>query len=193
MMRAQYYRINLNKASNRLDQFQQSRKIRKFIALAVFFVVMLAGIGVLVYKGTQAQKVIADRKAELASIQDKINQLETSSDFLSPEDIYTLANVTKSRLIWSEKLAMLGNALPRDVAITQLGYDESLKAFLIKGISKVKADMKDLDLVVSIIDLIKAQQEFSKDFSEIKFQSSQRVKRGEQEIVKFEIACLLKS
>jgi len=64
---------------------------------------------------------------------------------------------------------------------------------MIKGVSKVKLDMKDLDLVVSIIDLMKAQPQFASDFSEIKFQSSQRIRHDDQEIVKFEIACLLKA
>ncbi len=192
-MRAKYYKINLNKASNRLDQFENTQKRRKWISLAFFFLIVLAGIGFMVYKSYQIHKIIVAQKTELQSIQDKIAQLEASSDNLTPEDIFTLANVTRGRLTWSEKLAVLGDILPRDIAITDLNYDENIKAFTIKGVSKVKADIKDLDLVVSIIDLLKADSNFSNDFSEIKFQSSQRVKHGEQEIVKFEIACLLKS
>jgi len=192
-MKAQYFKINLNKASNRLDQFESTRKKRKVVSVVVFFIFIFAAMGFAVYKTTQLQTLIDSRKAELQSIQEKIDQLEASSDYLSPEDIFTLANVARGRLTWSRKLSILGNILPKDVAITELTYDETMKAFVIKGISKVKAEMKDLDLVVSIIDIIKAEENFSTDFSEIKFQSSQRVKRGEQEIVKFEIACLLRS
>ena len=192
-MKAQYFKINLNKASNRLDQFESTRKRRKIVSVVVFFVFIFAAMGFAVYKTMQLQTLIDSRKAELRSIQEKIDQLEASSDYLSPEDIFTLSNVARGRLTWSQKLSILGNILPKDVAITELSYDESLKAFVIKGVSKIKADMKDLDLVVSIIDVIKAEERFSSDFSEIKFQSSQRVKRGEQEIVRFEIACLLKS
>lgn len=192
-MKAQYFKINLNKASNRLDQFESTRKKRKVVSVVVFFVFIFAAMGFAVYKTMQLQTLIDSKKAELQSTQEKIVQLEASSDYLSPEDIFTLANVARGRLTWSQKLSILGNILPKDVAITELTYDETMKAFVIKGISKVKADMKDLDLVVSIIDIIKAEENFSTDFSEIKFQSSQRVKRGEQEIVKFEIACLLKS
>jgi hypothetical protein len=192
-MKARYYKINLNKASNRLDQFESGRKRRKYISLAVFFVLILGGIGFAGYKTLQVQKVIDGQEAELRSIETKIEQLEVSSDYLSPEDIFTLANVTKSRLTWSEKLALLGSILPKDVAITELSYDDDIMAFVIKGVSKVRADMKDLDLVVSIIDILKAKTEFSSDFAEIKFQSSQRIKHEEQEIVRFEIACVLKS
>jgi len=192
-MKAQYYRINLNKASNRLDQFESGRKKRKIASLAFYFLVVLAGIGFAGYKALQVQELIRTQEAELAAIESKIEQLEVSSDYLSPEDIFTLANVAQERLTWSEKIALLGDILPRDVAIPELSYDDNVKAFVIKGISKVKADLKDLDLVVSIIDILVANAEFSSDFDEIKFQSSQRVKHSEQEIVKFEIACVLKS
>ncbi len=192
-MRAQSYKINLNKASNRLDQFESTRKKRKYISLGLFFLLVLAGTGYIVYRANLVQKSIAAQKDELQQIQSKIDQLEASTEFLSPEDIFTLANVARARMTWSEKLAVLADILPKDVAITELSYDSGLKAFMIKGVSRVRSDMKDLDLVVSIIDVLKAQPEFTHDFSEIKFQSSQRVKHNEQEIVKFEIACLLKA
>ncbi len=192
-MRAQSYKINLNKASNRLDQFESTRKRRKYISLGLFFLLVLAGTGYIVYRANLVQKSIAAQKDELQQIQGKIDQLEASTEFLSPEDIFTLANVARARMTWSEKLAVLADILPKDVAITELSYDSGLKAFMIKGVSRVRSDMKDLDLVVSIIDVLKAQPEFTNDFSEIKFQSSQRVKHNDQEIVKFEIACLLKA
>ena len=192
-MRAQSYKINLNKASNRLDQFEGVQKRRKVVSLSFFFLLVLTGIGFMVYKSYQVHKVIEQQKAELQAIQSKIDQLEASSDFLSPEDIFTLSHVTRGRMTWSEKMAILGDILPKDIAITNLTLDDSQKLFLIKGVSKVKSDIKDLDLVVAIIDVLKSQPDFSSDFSEIKFQSSQRIKHGDQEIVKFEIACLLKS
>lgn len=192
-MRAQSYKINLNKASNRLDQFEGVQKRRKVISLSFFFLLVLIGIGFMVYKSYQVHNIIKQQKAELLAIQSKIDQLEASSDYLSPEDIYTLSHVTRERMTWSDKMAILGDILPQDIAITNLTLDDSQKLFLIKGISKVKSDIKDLDLVVAIIDILKSQPDFSSDFSEIKFQSSQRIKHNDQEIVKFEIACLLKS
>lgn len=190
-MKAKYYSINLNKASNRFDQFEQAQRRRRALTLGLFFVAVACAIGVVAYKAYLTQKSIDGYRAELQSIEDRIAQLEASSDYLSPEDLFTLSNVTRTRMIWSEKLQILGNVLPQDVALTELSYDRDLNAFVIKGISKVKAGMKDLDLVVAIINLVKAQQDFDRDFREIKFQSSKRVKVSEQEMVKFEIACLL--
>jgi cell division protein FtsB len=192
-MKARYYSINLNKASNQLDQFEQAQKRRKVLSLSFLFVVILAAMGVLGYKTFQIQETIEEYRSEYRSIEEKITQLEASSDYLSPEDVFALASITRERLTWSEKISVLGNILPKDVAITELIYDGTRNAFLIKGISKVRPGQKDLDLVVAIINLVKAQEDFSSDFSEIKFQSSQRVKYRDQEIVKFEIACLIKS
>lgn len=192
-MKAKYYSINLNKASNRFDQFEQAQKRRRAATFGVFLAIIALAIGVVGYKAYKTQKTIDSYRAELQSIEDRIAKLEASSDYLSPEDLYTLANITRNRMIWSEKLEILGNILPKDVALTELSYDHDMNAFIIKGISKVKAGMKDLDLVVAIINVVKGQEDFSHDFSEIKFQSSRRVKNREQEMVKFEIACLLSS
>jgi|GEM_PF-1157725 len=192
-MKAKYYSINLNKASNRFDQFEQAQKRRRAFTLGVFFALVALAIGVVAYKAYLTRAAIDGYRAELQSIEDRIAQLEASSDYLSPEDLFTLSNITRNRMIWSEKLQVLGNILPQDVALTELSYDRDLNAFIIKGISGVKAGMKDLDLVVAIINVVKAQQDFGRDFSEIKFQSSRRVKIRDQEMVKFEIACLLAS
>jgi len=192
-MKAKYYSINLNKASNRFDQFEQAQRRRRAVTLGFFLGVLAVAIGILGYKSYLTGATIANYQAELRSIEDRIAQLESSSDYLSPEDLYTLANITRNRMVWSEKLEVLGDVLPQDMALTELTYDSSMNAFIIKGISKVKPGMKDLDLVVAIINLVKAQEDFSRDFSEIKFQSSRRVKQGDQEMVRFEIACLLSS
>ena len=192
-MKAKYYRINLNKSSNRLDQFEQQKRRRRILTIASFFILLLAAVGAIVYKTQQTNKIIESKRAELKDIEDRIAQLTASSDFLSPEDIFLLSQVTQNRMLWSDKIAILGNILPEDVVITQLVLDRGLNAFVIKGVSKVKAGMQDLDLVMSIIDILKSQPDFTPNFSEIKFQMSQRIKHQEQEMVKFEIACLLKA
>lgn len=185
------YKINLNKASNRLDQFEQKRKAKKVLALGFYFVVIAVIAGFAIFKTMQTQAVIDDYTAELEGIEKEISELKASNDYLSPEDIFALAEMATKRLTWTEKLNVLGQILPDDVAITELSYNNSVGALSIKGISKVKYGMKDLDLVVSILDVIKSNEDFSKDFIDIKFSYSTRVKYHGQEIVEFEIACLV--
>ena len=185
------YRLNLNKASNRLDQFENKRKQKKMVALGFYFLVVLAIGGFAVFKTYQTQDVIKGYETELARIDKEIKDLKASSEYLSPEDIFALAEMANGRITWTEKLNVLGRILPDDVAITELSYDETTNTLMIKGVSRVKQDMKDLDLVVSIINLIKSHKDFAKDFSDIKFSSSNRIKHDKQEMVEFEIACIV--
>lgn len=190
-MAQNYYKINLNKISNRLDQFQEKQKRRRVFAIGFYFFVILIITSLAIGKSIHTQRIINDLKAELASIQDEIDRLEASSDYLSPEDIFALAELANTRLTWTEKLDVLGKILPRDVTITGLNYDYQINTLMIKGISKVNPQLKDLDLVVSIINLIKSNVDFYSDFSDIRFYSSNRIKHKGQEIVEFEIACLV--
>ena len=190
-MKADYFKINLNKASNRLDKFEQAQKRRKILTVMAFYLALIIIAGAVGYRSYKTETRIERLRSEVNSIEEKIAKLESSTDYLSPEDIFTLSEVATSRLVWSEKISVLGNILPKDVTITDLNYDDRLNVFLIKGLSKVQPGMKDLDLVVAIINVVKSNEDFSSDFREIKFQSSQRIKHNEQEMVKFEIACLI--
>jgi Tfp pilus assembly protein PilN len=185
------YRINLNKASNRLDQFEQQQKRRKAITLG-FFLFLLVGVTVVaVVFALRTQSRINGYEEELTKIDNDIKQLEASAEYLSPEDIFALSQLADKRLTWTEKLNVLGRIMPKDVAITELYYDYQVKTLRIKGISKIKAHTRDLDLVMSIVNLIKENQDFSKDFVDIRFSSSTKVKRHGQDLIEFEIECLV--
>ena len=185
------YKINLNKASNRLDQFEQKQKQKRVFALGFYFFVILAIAALAVFKSYQTQKIIDGYEAELAEIENEIDRLEASAAYLSPEDIFALAELATTRLTWTEKFNILGAILPKDVTITELSYDYQINTLSVKGISKVNPSTKDLDLVVSIVDLIKGNEKFSSDFLDVKFSSSNRIKHHDQEIIQFEIACIV--
>ena len=185
------YRINLNKASNRLDQFEQQQQRRRVITLSFFLFVLVVVTGVAVFYALQTQGRISSYQQELTKIDEEIKQLEASAQYLSPEDIFALAELADSRLTWTEKLNVLGKIMPQDVAITELYYDYQIRSLRIKGISRVKAQTRDLDLVMSIVNLIKDNKDFNKDFVDIRFSSSTRIKHHGQDMIEFEIECLV--
>lgn len=186
-----YYKINLNKASNRLDQFAQKQQRRVVMAMGTYFLAIVLIGGFVVYKAMQNQRTINSLKDNLAQIDSEIERLQASSEFLSPQDIYTLAELANNRLTWTEKLDVLGRILPKEVTLTGLDYDYQVNSLTIKGITKVSTRMKDLDVINSIIDIIKADPNFSSGFVDIKFGGSDRVKRQNQELISFEIYCLV--
>jgi len=186
-----YYKINLNKASNRLDQFAQKQQRRVIMALGTYFLVTILIAGFVIYKAMQYQRTINSLKDNLTQIDSEIDRLQASSEFLSPQDIYTLAELANNRLTWTEKLDVLGRILPKEVTLTGLEYDYQVNSLTIKGITKVSSRIKDLDVINSIIDIIKSDPNFSSGFADIKFGGSDRVKRQNQELISFEIYCLV--
>lgn len=186
-----YYKINLNKASNRMDQFAQRQQRRVVMAVGAYFLVIVIIAGFVIYKAMQNQRTINSLKGNLAQIDSEIDRLQASSEFLSPQDIYTLAELANNRLTWTEKLDVLGRILPKEVTLTGLDYDYQVNSLTIKGITKVSLRMKDLDVINSIIDIIKSDPNFSSGFVDIKFGGSDRVKRQNQELIAFEIYCLV--
>ncbi|NLI14725.1 MAG: hypothetical protein GX409_00405 [candidate division Zixibacteria bacterium] len=186
-----YYKINLNKASNRMDQFAVKQQRRVVMAIGTYFLVIALIAGFVIYKAVQNQRMIKSLKSTLAQIDSEIERLQASSEFLSPQDIYALAELANNRLTWTEKLDVLGRILPKEVTLTGLDYDYQVNSLTIKGITKVSMRMKDLDVINSIIDIIKADPNFSSGFVDIKFGGSNRVKRQNQELISFEIYCLV--
>ena len=185
------YKINLNKESNRFDRFEQKQKNKRVMAIGFYFLIIMVVAALAIIKSYQTQRVIDGYQAELDYIIEEIKNLKTSAEYLLPEDIFALTELATTRLTWTEKFNVLGKILPKDVAITDLTYDQHISTLSIKGISKVKADTKDLDLVVSIINLIKANENFYSDFVDVRFSSSTRLKYHDQEIIEFEIACIV--
>ncbi len=183
------YKINLNKPSNRLDQFAEKQKQRRMVAVG-FYLGVVALISILaIYKAYQNHKIISAEKAELARIQEEIDRLQASSAYLSPDDIFVLADLANNRMTWTEKLDVLGRILPNDVAITKLDYDNQTNQLIISGLTKVNPRLEDLDLVMAIVDIIKKDPDFSAGFANIMFNGSSRIKHKNQEIIEFEIAC----
>jgi len=112
-MNSVVYKINLNKASNRFDQFEQKQKKKRVVAIGFYFAVIIAALAI--FKSYQTQKIIDGYEAELAGIENEIDRLEASAAYLSPEDIFALAELATTRLTWTEKFNILGTILYRAV------------------------------------------------------------------------------
>ncbi|KPJ50433.1 MAG: hypothetical protein AMJ41_01385 [candidate division Zixibacteria bacterium DG_27] len=187
-MAVDYFRINLNKASNRLDLYQQRRRKRQLLTVGAYVVSILLISAVALYFGYLTRSQMEAKRETITELDRKIAELESSEEYISQEDLFALANLVERRLLWAEKLAHLAEVLPEDIALTEVGFDQ--ERLTIRGISKLRPRQSDLDLVVSILDRIKADPALSEGFAEVKFQLSNRIRYEEQEILDFEIACM---
>lgn len=188
-MVAEHLRINLNKASNRLDLYQQKRKRKQSLGVGAFVVVILLVTAVGFYFAYLTNSQIESKRRTIAKLDREITELESSEGYISQEDVFALAALVENRLLWAKKLAHLAQVLPDDIALTELNFDQ--QRLTIRGISKLRPHQSDLDLVVSILDRIKTDPVLKEGFGAVRFQLSNRVKYEEQQILDFEIACNL--
>ena len=108
---------------------------------------------------------------------------------LSKKDIENLYNVEKNRITWADKFKDLAVITPEDMAITGIVFRN--KKFIINAISLINENEKEFTIVENLIKTLQENETISKDFSEIKFKSSERkITRG-QEILVFVIEAKL--
>tara|TARA_B000000557_G_scaffold98790_1_gene80006 strand:- start:5887 stop:6492 length:606 start_codon:yes stop_codon:yes gene_type:complete len=178
--------INLNKtvSNAELQELQQERK--KWIIFTVITMLMVALAFWFISINSQANFIISERNNVINKlIQDTENLKNEGQINLSKRDINNLIKTEGERIIWSEKLKILSDITPVDMAITGLEF-KNLK-FTIKGISKVHEDEKEFLIVEQFINMLKTNARFSDDFKTIKFKGSERDLSRGQEIFKFTI------
>ena len=185
-MENKFVLINLNKtvSNAELQELQQERK--KWIIFTVITMLMVALAFWFISINSQANFIISERNNVISKlIQDTENLKNEGQINLSKRDINNLIKTEGERIIWSEKLKILSDITPVDMAITGLEF-KNLK-FTIKGISKVHEDEKEFLIVEQFINMLKTNARFSDDFKTIKFKGSERDLSRGQEIFKFTI------
>ncbi len=185
-MENKFVLINLNKtvSNAELQELQQEKK--KWIIFTVITMLMLALAFWFISINSQANFIISERNNVINKlIQDTENLKNEGQINLSKRDINNLIKTEGERIIWSEKLKILSDITPVDMAITGLEF-KNLK-FTIKGISKVHEDEKEFLIVEQFINMLKTNARFSDDFKTIKFKGSERDLSRGQEIFKFTI------
>jgi len=182
--------IDLNKTIShaQLQEMQQDRNRWIIFGFIAFVFVSLAGWFISI--NMQANSIIENRNITIEKLIDDTDRLKMEGQInLSKKDIDNLIKTEGGRIIWSEKLKIISETTPLDMAITGLEF-RNLN-FIIKGISKVHPDEKEFLIVEDFINTLKENERFSKDFKTIKFKGSERdISRG-QEIFKFTIEAQL--
>jgi hypothetical protein len=166
----------------------QSEK-RAFLTTSVFYaVVLLVAVGIVIYLNIQMNRKLENRQALLQSIRDEIKTYEISGDFLSKKDLERMTAISTQRIFWTMKLVALSDITTEDIAITHFSFkNNNLSLF---GITRVDRDHNEFVLIDNFINQLKADEQISKDFTEIKFVKSNRDKEKDVDILRFQIDCI---
>ena len=190
-MENNYILINLNQTVSRFqleeEKIEKNRWIvfcviiSSFIALCIWFITINYSIN----------SLIKEREAVITKINNDIDVLKEKGQVeLSKMDIESLYELDKNRTFWADKLLLLSEITPINMAITELEYDK--RKFVIGAVTRLDGE-KEFDIIRGFIDLLKENKTFSKDFTSIQFLKSERIRSGGKESMIFKVKAKIKS
>ncbi len=185
MLDKNYIIINLNKAES--AETRQARLKERFRWGTFFILVaMLVGVNGMVWSISLGyDDIIRKKETEISRLKDEIDKLQSEGKNLSKEDILSFADLEQERFLWAQNLEKMGSLTPNDIAITGLRYKR--QKLVIKGIALTFEDRKDFEIIDEYVQTLRNNNEFSKNFSKIKYVGHSKVNVRGQEIVRFEI------
>ncbi len=181
------FSINLNKSEGLAEREARWRKRRELITIVVF-VIIFSILSLYTLRNHQALgDIVNAKKRQITEIERRLEELQRTGKNISKSDVLTLARMEKERFLWANKLKILADILPEDVALTLLEFNN--RQLRIKAISKIMADEREFDKVAEFMDMLKSTPFFYREFNNIRFSESHRIRIENQEILSITITC----
>ena len=135
--------------------------------------------------------IISNRQVTINNIKKDTDALRKGGKInLSKTDVKTLNKFEKDRLFWAPKLIALSEITPDDMAITEVEFEN--KKLRISALSSLSKGEKEYSVVEDFMNRIDENDEFNKDFKDIKFDELEKAVVRNQEILSFRIEGKLK-
>ena len=182
--------INLNQSYSSSEIKLKKDENTRWVYFSLILVALLGNLFWYIHINMNINQLIEQREDTIAQLGEDTEKLKQKGRInLSKKDIENLYNVEKYRITWADKFTEFANITPEDMAITGIVFRNN--KFTINGISLINENEKEFAIVENLINTLQSSEIISKDFSNIKFKSSQRkITRG-QEILVFVIEAKL--
>ena len=186
MIQQFYFKINLNKFGEMKLQKEKEKKnfIQALLIFGIGTIILFAGV--LYLDSVLADKVL-NRQDFLRDIEKQIASYQKSTDFLSSNDLDLLAKTFNDRIFWAKKLVALSQEIDNKMAITQFSYKNGILSLY--GVTSIDKNQREFDLIDQFITKLKANEEISSDFPDIKYARASRDKVKDTDILRFQIDC----
>ena len=191
-MENKFISIDLNQTVNRFQLEEIKLERTRWIIFSIISTI-LVGLSVWFFiLNSSSNSLISSRGVIINEINTEINELKKEGQInLAKKNIESLYKLEHERIFWVNKLQTLADITPINMAITELEFNK--KKFSISAVTRLGDDSKEFDVIEYFIELLKKNEYFSKDFTSIKFSSSERINSRGAEIFTFKVDCLLKS
>ena len=183
--------INLNQTVSRFQLEEEKAEKNRWIVFGVIVSLFLILILWFATINFSINNLISDRRVTIENLENEIESLKKEGQVeLSKADIESLHKLDNERIFWANKLLILSEITPVEMAITEIEYDK--RKLIIAAITRLNEE-KEFEIVKSFIELLKSNEEFSKDFSSIQFLKSERTRVRGQENMIFKVEAKVKS
>ena len=182
--------INLNQSYSSSEIKLKKDENTRWVYFSLILLALLGNLFWFIYINMNINQLIEQREDTISQLGVDTEKLKQKGRInLSKKDIENLYNVEKNRVTWADKFTEFANITPEDMAITGIVFRNN--KFTINAISLINENEKEFAIVENLINTLQSSEIISKDFSNIKFKSSQRkITRG-QEILVFVIEAKL--
>ena len=182
--------INLNQSYSSSEIKLKKDENTRWVYFSLILVALLGNLFWFIHINMNINQLIEQREDTIVQLGVDTEKLKQKGRInLSKRDIENLYNVEKYRITWADKFTEFANITPEDMAITGIVFRNN--KFTINAISLINENEKEFAIVENLINTLQSSEIISKDFSNIKFKSSQRkITRG-QEILVFVIEAKL--
>ena len=182
--------INLNQSYSSSEIKLKKDENTRWVYFSLILVALLGNLFWFIHIDMNINQLIEQREDTIAQLDVDTEKLKQKGRInLSKRDIENLYNVEHNRVTWADKFTEFANTTPEDMAITGIVFRNN--KFTINAISLINENEKEFAIVENLINTLQSSEIISKDFSNIKFKSSQRkITRG-QEILVFVIEAKL--
>ena len=182
--------INLNQSYSSSEIKLKKDENTRWVYFSLILVALLGNLFWFIHINMNINQLIEQREDTIAQLGVDTEKLKQKGRInLSKKDIENLYNVEKNRVTWADKFTEFANITPEDMAITGIVFRNN--KFTINAISLINENEKEFAIVENLINTLQSSEIISKDFSNIKFKSSEiKITRG-QEILVFVIEAKL--
>jgi len=177
--------INLNQTINKAVLAEMKKEQSRWIMSGSIFLLLVISFGFLMSLNGSLATLVEKREERIDKIISDTKALKKEGIDLSKNDIESYYDLENNRIFWSDKLQKLSVITPEYMAITEINYNNG--RMVISAVSQINPDEKDFKVIDRFVNLLKDNEEFNRDFVEIKFQNSERIVSRNMEVLSFQV------
>ena len=189
-MKKTFIRINLNQMVSRFQLEEMVLDKQQWNITYAMIALFVVSILFLNYNNIKFNNIIDERNQNIEDLETNIRKLQKDISInLSKKDIESLFKFESKRQYWTPKLESLAALTPLNMVLTEIEFVKN--RLRITAMTKLEEGVKEFDVIEAFMSLFQENENFKKNFNNIKFVSSSREKTNKSATLSFKIEAKL--